>query len=127
MHQDKFSRYKFYLLLTAALLLFLVWAKSLLVPMVFGVFTAFLMLPVCQRMEKKGLSKTLSALVAISRAIYFNAKILIMDEPTAALGVAETARVATPAGGRTTDRIGQAILAGKWCCLRLSQDPSRPS
>ncbi len=28
--------------------------------------------------------------VAISRAVYFNARILIMDEPTAALGVQET-------------------------------------
>ncbi len=32
--------------------------------------------------------------VAIARAVYFNAKILIMDEPTAALGVAETRMVA---------------------------------
>ncbi|MEL6645516.1 MAG: ATP-binding cassette domain-containing protein [Pseudomonadota bacterium] len=32
--------------------------------------------------------------VAISRAVYFNAKILIMDEPTAALGVEETRMVA---------------------------------
>ena len=31
--------------------------------------------------------------VAISRAVYFNAKILIMDEPTAALGVQETKMV----------------------------------
>ena len=31
--------------------------------------------------------------VAIARAVYFDAKILIMDEPTAALGVAETAQV----------------------------------
>ena len=31
--------------------------------------------------------------VAISRAIYFNARILIMDEPTAALGPEETAMV----------------------------------
>jgi D-xylose transport system ATP-binding protein len=31
--------------------------------------------------------------VAIARAIYFNAKALIMDEPTAALGPAETAQV----------------------------------
>jgi D-xylose transport system ATP-binding protein len=31
--------------------------------------------------------------VAIARAIYFNAKILIMDEPTAALGPAETSQV----------------------------------
>ena len=32
--------------------------------------------------------------VAISRAVYFNARILIMDEPTAALGVQETQMVA---------------------------------
>ena len=32
--------------------------------------------------------------VAIARAVYFNAKILIMDEPTAALGVQETKMVA---------------------------------
>jgi D-xylose transport system ATP-binding protein len=31
--------------------------------------------------------------VAIARAIHFNAKVLIMDEPTAALGPAETAQV----------------------------------
>ena len=31
--------------------------------------------------------------VAIARAIYFNARILIMDEPTAALGPAETNQV----------------------------------
>lgn len=32
--------------------------------------------------------------VAIARAIYFNARVLIMDEPTAALGPAETRQVA---------------------------------
>ncbi len=31
--------------------------------------------------------------VAIGRAIFFNAKVLIMDEPTAALGVEETEKV----------------------------------
>jgi D-xylose transport system ATP-binding protein len=33
--------------------------------------------------------------VAIARAIHFNARVLIMDEPTAALGPAETAQVRT--------------------------------
>ncbi len=49
----------------------------------------------------KKLSEPVSALsggqrqsVAIARAVYFNAKILIMDEPTAALGVHETKMVA---------------------------------
>ncbi|MEM7469986.1 MAG: ATP-binding cassette domain-containing protein [Pseudomonadota bacterium] len=49
----------------------------------------------------KKLSEPVSALsggqrqsVAIARAVYFNAKILIMDEPTAALGVHETQMVA---------------------------------
>jgi D-xylose transport system ATP-binding protein len=32
--------------------------------------------------------------VAIARAIYFNARVLIMDEPTAALGPQETQQVA---------------------------------
>ena len=32
--------------------------------------------------------------IAISRAVYFNAKVLIMDEPTASLGPEETAKVA---------------------------------
>ena len=32
--------------------------------------------------------------IAIGRALYFNAKILIMDEPTAALGPSESAMVA---------------------------------
>jgi D-xylose transport system ATP-binding protein len=31
--------------------------------------------------------------IAIARAVYFNARVLIMDEPTAALGPAETAQV----------------------------------
>ena len=49
----------------------------------------------------KKISEPVSALsggqrqsVAIARAVYFNAKILIMDEPTAALGVHETKMVA---------------------------------
>ena len=42
----------------------------------------------------KGLSGGQRQSVAIARAVYFNAKILIMDEPTAALGVQETQMVA---------------------------------
>ena len=41
-----------------------------------------------------GLSGGQRQSVAIARAVYFNAKILIMDEPTAALGVQETRMVA---------------------------------
>jgi D-xylose transport system ATP-binding protein len=40
-----------------------------------------------------GLSGGQRQSVAIARAVYFNAKILIMDEPTAALGVQETQSV----------------------------------
>ena len=41
----------------------------------------------------KSLSGGQRQAIAIARAIYFNAKILIMDEPTAALGPAETTQV----------------------------------
>ena len=41
----------------------------------------------------KSLSGGQRQAVAIARAVYFNAKILIMDEPTAALGPAETEQV----------------------------------
>lgn len=44
--------------------------------------------------EVKNLSGGQRQAIAISRAIYFDAKILIMDEPTAALGPEETAKVA---------------------------------
>ena len=33
-----------------------------------------------------------AAVVAIARCVYFNARVIILDEPTAALGVEETAR-----------------------------------
>ena len=41
----------------------------------------------------KSLSGGQRQAIAIARAVYFNAKILIMDEPTAALGPAETTQV----------------------------------
>jgi D-xylose transport system ATP-binding protein len=44
-------------------------------------------------MPVKSLSGGQRQAVAIARAVYFNAKILIMDEPTAALGPAETGQV----------------------------------
>jgi D-xylose transport system ATP-binding protein len=45
------------------------------------------------KMPVKQLSGGQRQAVAIARAVHFNAKILIMDEPTAALGPAETAQV----------------------------------
>jgi D-xylose transport system ATP-binding protein len=49
--------------------------------------------------------------VAIARAIYFNAKILIMDEPTAALGPAETAQVRELVEQLKTEGIGIFLIS----------------
>lgn len=43
--------------------------------------------------EVRNLSGGQRQMVAISRAVYFQAQVIIMDEPTAALGVAETKKV----------------------------------
>jgi len=49
--------------------------------------------------------------VAIARAVYFNAKILIMDEPTAALGVHETAMVAELIKQLKAEKIGIFLIS----------------
>ena len=48
--------------------------------------------------------------VAIARAVYFNAKILIMDEPTAALGPAETQMVAELIGELKKQGLGIFLI-----------------
>ena len=58
----------------------------------------------------KGLSGGQRQSVAISRAVYFNAKILIMDEPTAALGVQETKMVADLIGELKAQGIGIFLI-----------------
>jgi len=49
--------------------------------------------------------------VAIARAVYFNARILIMDEPTAALGVQETKMVADLIGQLRKEGIGIFLIS----------------
>ena len=49
--------------------------------------------------------------IAIARAIYFNVKILIMDEPTAALGPSETAMVADRIKGLRSDGSGILLVS----------------
>ena len=49
--------------------------------------------------------------VAIARAVYFNARILIMDEPTAALGVQETAMVSDLVKQLKSEGIGIFLIS----------------
>ncbi|MFH0750841.1 MAG: ATP-binding cassette domain-containing protein [Chloroflexota bacterium] len=49
--------------------------------------------------------------VAIARAIHFNARILIMDEPTAALGPAETTQVRELVGQLQSEGIGIFLIS----------------
>ncbi len=49
--------------------------------------------------------------VAIARAVHFNARILIMDEPTAALGPAETAQVRDLIGQLKAEGIGIFLIS----------------
>jgi D-xylose transport system ATP-binding protein len=49
--------------------------------------------------------------IAIGRAIHFNARILIMDEPTAALGPQETAQVAELIGQLKKEGVGILLIS----------------
>jgi D-xylose transport system ATP-binding protein len=49
--------------------------------------------------------------VAICRAVYFNARVLIMDEPTAALGPAETAQVTELIAQLKSEGIGIFLIS----------------
>jgi D-xylose transport system ATP-binding protein len=49
--------------------------------------------------------------IAIARAVYFNARILIMDEPTAALGPTETAQVHALIRQLVSDGIGIFLIS----------------
>lgn len=62
-------------------------------------------------MPVKNLSGGQRQMVAISRAVYFNAKVIVMDEPTAALGVAETRKVYAFVEGLKKTRIGVIIIS----------------
>ena len=59
----------------------------------------------------KSLSGGQRQAVAIARAVYFNAKILIMDEPTAALGPAETAQVRNLVRQLKSEGIGILLIS----------------
>jgi D-xylose transport system ATP-binding protein len=59
----------------------------------------------------KSLSGGQRQAVAIARAVYFNARILIMDEPTAALGPAETEQVRNLIRQLKTEGIGIFLIS----------------
>ena len=70
------------------------------------------------RLRLPSLSKLVASLsggqrqaVAISRAIHFNAKVLIMDEPTAALGPEETQKVGALISSLSSQGIGIILIS----------------
>src|SRR5947209_2996812 len=63
------------------------------------------------RTPVKSLSGGQRQAVAIARAIHFNARILIMDEPTAALGPAESAQVRTLIQQLKSEGIGIFLIS----------------
>ena len=62
------------------------------------------------RVPVRALSGGQRQVVAISRALYFNARIMIMDEPTAALGPEETAMVGRLIGQLKADGVGIFLI-----------------
>jgi D-xylose transport system ATP-binding protein len=63
------------------------------------------------KLPVKSLSGGQRQAVAIARAVHFNARILIMDEPTAALGPAETAQVRDLVAQLKTEGIGIFLIS----------------
>ena len=63
------------------------------------------------KLPVKSLSGGQRQAVAIARAVYFNARILIMDEPTAALGPAETTQVRNLVRQLKDDGIGIFLIS----------------
>jgi len=63
------------------------------------------------KMPVKSLSGGQRQSVAIARAVYFNARVLIMDEPTAALGPAETDQVRRLIRQLRSDGIGIFLIS----------------
>ena len=63
------------------------------------------------KLPVKSLSGGQRQAVAIARAVHFNARILIMDEPTAALGPAETAQVRNLIRQLKDDGIGIFLIS----------------
>lgn len=59
----------------------------------------------------KALSGGQRQAIAIARVVYFNARILIMDEPTAALGIQETAMVADLINQLKSEGIGIFLIS----------------
>ena len=63
------------------------------------------------RVPVRALSGGQRQVVAISRALYFNARVLIMDEPCAALGPEETRMVARPGTQLKADGVGIFLIS----------------
>ncbi len=66
MGTDRLIRTTCIVLLCLAGVAFMVYAKSIMAPIVIGIFTAFLLLPACRWLEKRKVPATLSALITIT-------------------------------------------------------------